>query len=300
MFHLFTHAFFKSLLFLCAGAVIHTVHSNEMKDMGGMRKLMPITNIAFLFACLAIAGIPPFAGFFSKEEILFAAWQRNPAIYYIGLITSGITAFYMFRLYFSIFWNTTHDSPPDGRRNTIPSAAEGLPKALHHSEGSMSMKLPLVILAIGTILVGFIPFSNFISSDRKGFVSEMHLTFSIIPVAIAIIGILIAFGLYFRQSDRPQRLAVALGGLYKTAYRKFYIDEIYLFITKNIIFNFVGKPAAWIDRNVVDGTMNGIAWTTGRISVLIKGIQSGRVQSYALYFFGGIVIMVIVFLYLWK
>ena len=284
MFHLFTHAFFKSLLFLCAGAVIHMVHSNEMKDMGGMRKLMPITNIAFLFACLAIAGIPPFAGFFSKEEILFAAWQSNPAIYYIGLITSGITAFYMFRLYFSIFWNTTHHSP----------------LTIHDSEGSMSMKLPLVILAIGTILVGFIPFSNFISSDRKGFVSEMHLTFSIIPVAIAIIGILIAFGLYFRQSDRPQKLAVALGGLYKTAYRKFYIDEIYLFITKKIIFNFVGKPAAWIDRNVVDGTMNGIAWTTGRISVLIKGIQSGRVQSYALYFFGGIVIMVIVFLYLWK
>ena len=295
MFHLFTHAFFKSLLFLCAGAVIHMVHSNEMKDMGGMRKLMPVTNIAFLFACLAIAGIPPFAGFFSKEEILLAAWQSNPAIYYVGLITSGITAFYMFRLYFSIFWKNT-----DHSLLITPSAAEGLPKKQHHSEGTMSMKFPLIILTLGTLLVGFIPFSNFISSDRKGFASEVHLSFSIIPVAIAIIGILIAFGLYFRQSDRPQKLAVALGGLYKTAYRKFYIDEIYLFITKKIIFNWVGKPAAWIDRKVVDGTMNGIAWTTGRISVLIKGIQSGRVQSYALYFFGGIVIMVIVFLYLWK
>src|SRR5204863_2010456 len=105
MFHLFTHAFFKSLLFLCAGVVIHIVHSNEMKDMGGLRKFMPITHITFLIACLAIAGIPPFAGFFSKEEILMAAWQSNAAIYYIGLITSGITAFYMFRLYFSIFWN---------------------------------------------------------------------------------------------------------------------------------------------------------------------------------------------------
>ena len=164
----------------------------------------------------------------------------------------------------------------------------------------MSMKLPLVILAIGTVLVGFIPFSNFISSDGKAFVSEMHLTFSIVPVAIAMIGILTAYGLYFRQSDRPQKFAAALGGLYKTAYRKFYIDEVYLFITKKVIFNLVGKPAAWIDRNIVDGTMNGIAWTTGRISVLIKGVQSGRVQSYALYFFGGIVILVIVFLYLWK
>jgi NADH-quinone oxidoreductase subunit L len=287
MFHLFTHAFFKSLLFLCAGAVIHIAHSNEMKDMGGLRKIMPITNIAFLIACLAIAGIPPFAGFFSKEEILMAAWRNHPAIYYIGLITSGITAFYMFRLYFSIFWNNTNH--PIGSLPRTP-----------HSEGTISMKLPLVILAIGTLLVGFIPFSNFISSDGKAFASEMHLTFSIAPVAIAIIGIIIAYGLYFRRSDRPQKFATALGGLYKTAYRKFYIDEVYLFITKKIIFNLVGRPAAWVDRNIVDGTMNGIAWTTGRISVLIKGVQSGRVQSYALYFFGGIVVLVIVFLYLWK
>ena len=284
MFHLFTHAFFKSLLFLCAGAVIHMVHSNEMRDMGGIRRLMPITNIAFLVACLAIAGIPPFAGFFSKEEILFAAWQNNPVVYYIGLITSGITAFYMFRLYFSIFWNTSH-------RSTL---------SIHSSEGTMSMKMPLIILALGTILVGFIPFSNFISSDGRAFVSKIHLTFSIVPVTIAVIGILIAYGLYFKKSDRPQKLATALGGLYETAYRKFYIDELYLFITKKVIFNMVGRPAAWIDRNIVDGTMNGIAWTTGKLSVLIKGVQSGRVQSYTLYFFGGIIVLVIVFLYLWK
>jgi len=306
MFHLFTHAFFKSLLFLCAGAVIHIVHSNDMKDMGGLRKLMPVTSIAFLIACLAITGIPPFAGFFSKEEILMAAWQNHPASYYIGLITSGITAFYMFRLYFSIFWNRTPDSQlttPLAADRVPPSAlavGQGLPKAQHHSEGTLSMKLPLVILAIGTILVGFIPFSKFISPDGKPFVSEMHLTFSIVPVAIATIGIFIAYRLYFRRSDRPEKLAAALGGLYNAAYRKFYIDEIYLFITKKIIFNLVGKPAAWIDRNIVDGTMNGIAWTTGRISVLIKGVQSGRVQSYALYFFGGIVVLIIVFLYLWK
>jgi len=284
MFHLFTHAFFKSLLFLCAGAIIHAVHSNDMRDMGGLRKAMPITHITFLIACLAIAGIPPFAGFFSKEEILSAAYNSNKLIYFIGLFTSALTAFYMFRLYFSIFWNHTDHSL----------------STTHHSEGTMSMKLPLVILAIGTLLVGFIPFSTFISSDGKAFASEMHFTFSIVPVAIATIGIFIAYRLYFRRSDRPEKFAAALGGLYNAAYRKFYIDEIYLFITKKIIFNLVGKPAAWIDRNIVDGTMNGIAWTTGRISVLIKGVQSGRVQSYALYFFGGIVVLIIVFLYLWK
>src|SRR6478735_2394148 len=108
MFHLFTHAMFKALLFLGAGAVIHYIHSNELKDMGGLRKYLPITHITFLIACLAIAGVPPFAGFFSKEEILLAAYQHNPTIYWIALITSGLTAFYMFRLYFSIFWNKEH------------------------------------------------------------------------------------------------------------------------------------------------------------------------------------------------
>ncbi|HSK13249.1 MAG TPA: NADH-quinone oxidoreductase subunit L, partial [Phnomibacter sp.] len=103
MFHLFTHAFFKSLLFLGAGAVIHAVHSNDMADMGGLRKAMPVTHLSFLIACLAIAGVPPLSGFFSKEEILLAAWNGNKVIYFIGLITAAITAFYMFRLYFSIF-----------------------------------------------------------------------------------------------------------------------------------------------------------------------------------------------------
>ena len=99
MFHLFTHAMFKALLFLCAGAVIHFIHSNDMRDMGGLRKYLPITHITFLVACLSISGIPPFAGFFSKEEILLAAWQQNAVIYWIGLITSGLTAFYMFPLH---------------------------------------------------------------------------------------------------------------------------------------------------------------------------------------------------------
>jgi len=287
MFHLFTHAFFKSLLFLGAGAIIHMVHSNEMKDMGGLRKLMPITHITFLIACLAISGIPPFAGFFSKEEILMAAWQSQPTIYYIGLITSGLTAFYMFRLYFSIFWNKSPNAPLTSHD-------------VHHGEGTISMKLPLIILALGTVAVGFIPFSNYVSADQKGFPNEMHLTFSIIPVVVAVLGIFIASVLYLKQNNRPGKISSALGGLYEAAYKKFYIDEIYLFITKKIIFNLIGRPAAWIDRNIVDGTMNGLAWTTGKISLMIKGVQSGRVQSYALYFFGGIVVLAIVFLYLWK
>ena len=136
MFHLFTHAFFKSLLFLGAGAVIHLIHSNEMKDMGGLRKYMPITHITFLVACLAIAGIPPFAGFFSKEEILLAAYHSNKLVYGVALFTSGLTAFYMFRLYFSIFWR--QEPSPESLTRLITG------------EGTFSMKLPLIILGICT------------------------------------------------------------------------------------------------------------------------------------------------------
>ncbi len=283
MFHLFTHAFFKSLLFLGAGAVIHYVHSNDMKDMGGLRKLMPITHIAFLTGCLAIAGIPPFAGFFSKEEILLAAYNSAPAIYYLGLVTSALTAFYMFRLYFSIFWKKEADH------------IQG-----HHGEGSFSMKMPLVVLAVLSVLVGFVPFSQFITADGRPAETHFHLLFSIAPVALAVIAILLAASFYKKENDRPARIAASLGGFYKAAYRKFYVDELYLFITKKVLFNLVGKPAAWIDKNIVDGSVNLAASVTGRTSELIKGMQSGRVQSYAIYFFGGIAAMAILFIYFWK
>ena len=282
MFHLFTHAFFKSLLFLGAGVVIHFIHSNEMKDMGGLRKYLPITNISFLIACLAIAGIPPFAGFFSKEEILLAAYHSNKIVYGVALFTSGLTAFYMFRLYYSIFWNKNAEVHN------------------HHGEGPVSMKMPLIILAILSAAAGFIPFGKFVSSDSKTLESHFDPIFSTAPVAFGIAGILLAMWMYKNENSKADSVSQSLGGLYKAAYKKFYIDEIYLFITKKIIFNLIGRPAAWIDRNIVDGLMNGIANTTATISGFIKGIQSGKVQSYALYFFGGIVALTIVFLYWWK
>jgi NADH-quinone oxidoreductase subunit L len=282
MFHLFTHAFFKSLLFLGAGVVIHFIHSNEMKDMGGLRKYLPITNICFLIACLAIAGIPPFAGFFSKEEILLAAFHSNKIVYGVALFTSGLTAFYMFRLYFSIFWNKNAEVHN------------------HHGEGPGTMKMPLIILAILSAGAGFIPFGEFVSADSKILESHFDPMFSITPVAFGVAGILLAMWMYKNENGKAEKFSQSLGGLYKAAYSKFYIDEIYLFITKKIIFNLIGRPAVWIDRNIVDGLMNGIANTTATVSGWIKGIQSGKVQSYAIYFFGGIVALAIVFLYLWK
>ncbi len=282
LFHLFTHAFFKSLLFLGAGAVIHMVHSNEMKDMGGLRKLMPITHIAFLIACLAIAGIPPFAGFFSKEEILTAAFHSNKLIYGVALFTAALTSFYMFRLYFSIFWS---------KESTLQH---------HHGEGTWSMKLPLLILAACAVLVGFVPFSNFITSDGKALETHIDLIFSIAPVGLTLIAISIAAYLYKKENDKPSKLAAQFGILYQAAFKKFYVDELYLFITKKVIFPFIGQPIAWADKNIVDGFMLLLGKTTAKISFKIKGIQSGKVQNYTLYFFGGILILSILFIYTWK
>jgi len=280
MFHLFTHAMFKALLFLGAGAVIHYIHSNDMRDMGSLRKYLPITHITFLIACLAIAGVPPFAGFFSKEEILLAAYQNNMAIYWIALITSGLTAFYMFRLYFTIFWNKPHEIHGE-----------------KHGEGGFAMMLPLVLLAVGAAAAGFIPFGEFVSSDGKALVSHFHLEFSIAPVGLGLAGIFAALWLYKKQNDKPQKLAAALGGLYKAAYHKFYIDEIYLFITKKVLFNLIGRPAAWFDRNIVDGMVNLTGNTTQAVSEGIKKIQSGKVQQYAIYFLAGVIVLATLFIY---
>ncbi|MEO5569426.1 MAG: NADH-quinone oxidoreductase subunit L [Bacteroidia bacterium] len=290
MFHLFTHAFFKALLFLGAGAVIHFVHSNEMKDMGGLRKFMPVTHITFLLACLAIAGIPPFAGFFSKEEILHAAFNQNKFIFGIALITSGITAFYMFRLYFSIFWKTSPQPSPKERENSHAP----------HSEGTFSMLLPLILLAAGAVFAGFIPFGEFVSASGSSLESVADFKFSIVPVLLGLTGILLARRMYLKENNLPQKISVAVSGLYKSSYHKFYIDEIYLFITKKIVFNLIGRPSAWIDRNIVDGTMNTIANLTEMFSDTIKGIQSGRVQNYAIYFFAGVIGFAVLFIYLWK
>ncbi len=285
MFHLFTHAMFKALLFLCAGAVIHAVHSNEMADMGGLRKILPVTHISFLIACLAIAGIPPFSGFFSKEEILLAAWQNNKTIYWAALITSGITAFYMFRLYFNIFWGKENEHHVHANDHA-------------HREGGPLMTIPLIILAIGSALSGFIPFGKFVSADGAPVETGFHAAFSALPVALGLSGIFIAMWLYKKKNDRPDKIATSLSSIYKTAYHKFYIDEIYLFITKKIVFNLVARPAAWFDRHVVDGLVNLTGNTTQLVSNKIKGVQSGKVQQYAIYFLIGAVGLAAIFIFL--
>jgi NADH-quinone oxidoreductase subunit L len=276
MFHLFTHAFFKALLFLGAGVVIHSIHSNEMEDMGGLRKALPITHICFLLACLAIAGIPPFAGFFSKEAILSSALEGNRMVFYTAIITSGLTSFYMFRLYFRIFWNKPLTHSEHGQS---------------HEEGKLAVNIPLIILAIGSVFAGLIPFGSFVSADGAAIQLPIHILFSITPVLIGIAGFAIAAMLYAKTNSLPDKIIGTLGGFYRWTYQKFYIDEIYFFITKKIVFNLVGRPIAWFDRIIVDGLMNETATVSSLVSESIKGMQSGRLQSYAMYFLGGIILI---------
>jgi NADH-quinone oxidoreductase subunit L len=298
MFHLFTHAMFKALLFLGAGAVIHYVHSNEMKDMGGLRKSMPITHLTFLIACLAIAGIPPFAGFFSKEEILSAAYANNKPVLVIAVITAGITAFYMFRLYFNIFWNK--EKIENHSHVSSEASAKGDDDHHSHGEGTKTMLIPLIILGLCAVGVGFIPFGHFVSSDGKALDTEFNPVFSIGPVLIALIGIFLAFFLYKKANGKPDRISEMLGGIYRAAYKKFYIDEIYLFFTKKVVFNLIGRPAAWIDKNIVDGAINLSATVAENFSEAIRPMQSGKVQQYAVYFFLGVLGFAVLFIYFWK
>lgn len=272
MFHLFTHAMFKALLFLGAGAVIHHVHSNDLSSMGGMRKQMPVTNILFLLACLAISGVPPLSGFFSKEEILTAAFNSNKLVYGVGILTAALTAFYMFRLYFLIFWNKPKETH----------------EGAHHKEASAGMLTALSILGVGTVTAGFIPFSHFVSSDGKLFESEFHLNLAMIAIGAGVSGILLATMFYLKPNDRSDKLAASMGGLLLAARNKFYIDEIYTFITKKIIFNLISAPAAWIDKNIVDRTMILAGEITSMVSDEVKTMQSGKVYDYVIYFFIGV------------
>lgn len=279
MFHLFTHAMFKALLFLGAGCIIHAVHSNEMSEMGNLRKYMPVTHITFLIACLAIAGIPPFSGFFSKDEILAACFQYSPVMGWVMTVIAAMTAFYMFRLYYGIFW---------GKENKELHA--------HHTphESPLAMTFPLMFLAVVTCGAGFIPFGHFISSNGESYSIHLDPSVAITSVVIAIISIAIATWMY-KNAKQPvaDSLAKRFKGLHKAAYNRFYIDDIYQFITHKIIFRCISTPIAWFDRHVVDGFFDFLAWATNTTSDEIRGLQSGQVQQYAYVFLCGALALIL-------
>ena len=293
MFHLFTHAMFKACLFLGAGCIIHAVHSNEMALMGGLRKYMPVTHITFLISCLAIAGIPFFSGFSSKDEIITACFAYSPVVGWIMTGIAAMTAFYMFRLYYGIFWGT-----------------ENVEAHTHHTphEAPASMTIPLIVLCVITVGVGVYTtlggflgwegsFGSFVSASGKDYTIHFDTQIAATSTIIAILSICLATYIYKGESQPiADRLYKTFPKLHRAAYKRFYQDEIWQFVTHRIIFALVSTPIAWFDRHVVDGTFNFLAWGANEAGESIRSWRSGDVRQYAGWFLTGTVALTLILL----
>lgn len=286
MFHLFTHAMFKALLFLCSGAIIVIVGSNFYQYMGGLRKYMPITNVCFLIGCLAIAGIPPFSGFFSKDEIIAACFQFSPFLGWFMTVVAGMTAFYMFRLYYLIFWGKSYyEADPDHRRRP--------------QEVPFVMWGPLVFLAIISVFAGLIPFGHFVSATGESY--DIHIDWSVATTSIvaAVIGISLATWMYAgKEWPVADKLERTFPKLHKAALNRFYIDDAWQYFTHKIVFRCFSRPIAWFDRHVVDNTFNFLAWGANEAAESIRPWQSGDVRGYATWFISGAVALLLALLLL--
>ncbi len=288
MFHLFTHAMFKALLFLCSGAIIVIIGSNFKEYMGGLHKYMPITNICFLIGTIAISGFFPLAGFFSKDEIVDACFHYSPFMGYFMTLVSGMTAFYMFRLYYVIFWgNSYYEADPEHRRKP--------------AEVPFIMWGPLVFLAVVSCFAGWIPFGHFVSADgHSEDIALQSLHFgptAWMSLCVAFIGFGLATWMYAKGTNPvPDMLQRRMPRLHKAALNRFYIDDAWQFVTHKIVFGLFSKPIAWFDRRVIDGTFNFMAWGTQEAGETIRPWQSGDVRSYAVWFLTGTVALTLVLL----
>jgi NADH-quinone oxidoreductase subunit L len=303
IFHLMTHAFFKALLFLSAGSVIHAVGGEQdMRNMGGLRKKIKVTFTVMFVATLAIAGIPPLAGFFSKDAILLGAYKipGGHPLYAIGLLTALLTAFYMFRLVFLTFWGQ-------------PRYDE---HHVHVHESPWSMLGPLVVLAILSIVGGWVAapalwggkdyFSEFLApifglgetaAPALDEAAAHNLEFTLMAVAIftALLGIAVAYWLYVRQPKKPDELAKSMQPVYKTLLNKYYVDELYAWA--------VVRPLVWLSENVlwkivdveaIDGTVNGIAHGARSVGDTVRHTQSGNTRSYGVWVVVGALAVILI------
>jgi NADH-quinone oxidoreductase subunit L len=305
IFHLMTHAFFKALLFLAAGSVIHAMGGEQdMLKMGGLRKKIPWTFRTMLIATLAISGAPLFAGFFSKDEILLADYQSpydGHILYAFGLLTALLTSFYMFRLIFLTFFGKQRYDEHH----------------VHVHESPWSMLGPLVVLAVLSIFGGWFAlpafwggpdyFNHYLApvfgtseaaaGATEGAASSSELTFAFIAVTIALIGFLAAFWLYIRQPGRPAALAKSMKGAYSTLFNKYYVDELYAAaVVKPLLW--LSTKVLWqtIDVQMIDGAVNGVARGTTEVGDNMRYAQSGNTRSYAVWvIIGALVIITIIF-----
>ena len=305
IFHLMTHAFFKGLLFLAAGSVIHAMGGEQdMRKMGGLRKKIPVTFWTMFMATLAIAGAPGFSGFFSKDEILNEAQRVSPVLWGLGVLTAGLTAFYMFRLLFLTFFG----EPQYNERK------------VHVHESPKSMTIPLIVLAILSVCGGWMAapalmgganhFKDFLApvlstaAEPSAAAAESSGGGEILqaligaPVIAGLLGFLLAWWLYIKSPKTPKKLADSLSAPYKLLSGKYFIDELYMAV--------IVRPLVWISRNVlwhvvdegaIDGTVNGIAFASREAGDNLRRANTGNVRSYATWIVLGV--MVFTSLLLW-
>jgi NADH-quinone oxidoreductase subunit L len=277
IYHLMTHAFFKALLFLGSGSVIHALSGEQdMRNMGGLRKKVPWTFATMMCAAIAIAGIPPFAGFFSKDAILLAAYAHSPWIYWVGTITAGMTAFYVFRAMFLTFFGEyrgqghPHESPP-------------------------VMLVPLAILALLSIGGGFLfNIPEFLGSVfQQPEVPENTVLMAISTLA-GVTGIAVAWLMYIAKPDMADAFAGSVKGLYTLVYNKYFVDEIYDATVVNPVVN-GSREVLWkgVDVGVIDGAANGVGDRARDIGGVLRLFQSGDIRSYATWVLFGSVIVIV-------
>ncbi|MFQ6008883.1 MAG: NADH-quinone oxidoreductase subunit L, partial [Candidatus Zixiibacteriota bacterium] len=309
IFHLTTHAYFKALLFLGAGAVIHAMsNEQDMRRMGGLKKYLPVTYWTFVIATLAISGIPGFSGFFSKDEILwksFSSQHGHPLLWVIGFVTAGLTAFYMFRLLYLTF---------HGRERMDDHTRA------HLHEAPKSMSVPLVVLAVLSVIVGWVGMPHFLGVSNyfvrwlepvmlqrgqaaeshalaaAGSYSDIELLLMVTSVVLVLTAIFLARRFYGTRPELATRYRVKLAGLHRILVNKYYVDEIYGAIIVRPVVYFSLFLWKIVDVIFIDGLINGLAIVYADISQLLRRFQTGRIPSYATLFMIGVIVLIAYFI----
>ncbi len=279
VFHLFTHAFFKSLLFQGSGSVNHATGTFDMRKMGGLRSVMPITFITFLIGSLSLSGVFPLAGFWSKDELLLDAWNHDKLLWVIGTLVAFMTAFYMFRAIFMTFFG-------EYRGGEAPEPGHGEAGPPHESPRSMT--LPLILLSIGSIFFGLFALNGFGTFIEGSLPEELrHFEFHIESVVLAastiaaLGGIGAAAAIYYAGKPAPEQLGRMAGPVYTVMADKYYIDELAEdVIVRGVLHRGIGRASQLFDTYVVDGVVNGIALITYRIGDGLRRVESGQLQAY--------------------
>jgi NADH-quinone oxidoreductase subunit L len=306
IFHLYTHAFFKALLFLGSGAVIHALAGEQdLRRMGGLKHDLPLTYWTFLIGAIAISGVPGFAGFFSKDEILAKTFTSGHTLLWtVGLLTSLLTAIYMFRVVYLAFHGTRHQEAPAAPAHGAPARHAG-----HLHDAPPAMALVLVVLAIGSALAGYVGiggrFERFLEPAFAPQTTEVaaegsiEMTLMIVSIVVAFAGIGIATYYFLKNCRAAAAMAARFAGLRLLLQNKYYVDEVYDATIVQPI-RIASEDGLWkaVDVGVIDGAVNGIGQTVGGSSQILRRIQTGSVRAYAASLFLGVVL--ILGYYLWR